>query len=187
MEVDVSASIFFNQKDEKKDEEKWLRCVAPTKGWKEHTCTGRRGGRQNFGGRPSRRDLPDALTAIGDANSAGPVPVDDTNDDDWFDDVAVEKSQFLLRLAPRIRRPESNTSEYLVGRLEGLLEGLLVQVWQLAEYEECHDDNGKRARAGWGLGTAARRSQYAVLLLTAATCLSALAILLWGSRIVTFL
>jgi hypothetical protein len=46
---------------------------------------------------------------------------DSADNDNGFDAVAVEKSQFLLRLAPRTRRPESNTAECLVGCLEGLL------------------------------------------------------------------
>jgi hypothetical protein len=69
----------------------------------------------------------------------------------------MKKSRFLLWLAPRIRRLEIDTAKCLVGRLEGLL----VQVRQLAEKERDDDD--------------------ADFLLTVAACLRALALLSRGS------
>ena len=109
--------------------------------------------------------------------------MDGADDDNGFDAVAVEKSRFLLWIASRTWRLESNTAECLVRRLEGLM----VQVQQPAEDEECDNNNGKHAHTIRDLGTGVQRSRQAVLLLTVTTCLSALALLLWGLQITPIL
>jgi len=51
--------------------------------------------------------------------------------------VIMEKSRFLMKLAPRIRRLESDTAKCLVGRLESLL----TKVRHLTEEENDNDNN----------------------------------------------
>ena len=57
--------------------------------------------------------------------------------------VIIEKSRFLMKLAPRIRRLESDTVKCLVVRLEGLL----MQVRHLEE-EDCRKSNDESGSSG---------------------------------------
>lgn len=80
--------------------------------------------------------------------------------------VIIEKSRFLMKLAPRIRRLESDTVKCLVVRLEGLL----MQVRHLEE-EDCRKSNDESGSSGHGDG---RKEK---LLLMIGHCLRGLALL----------
>ena len=98
------------------------------------------------------------------------------DDERGIDGVAMEKSRFLMKLAPRIRQLESDTAKCLVGRLESLL----------AKVREAAEEARDRA-AGDDEGAAAdgRRPSSSPppsdLLLTVGACLRGLALLSRGS------
>jgi len=71
------------------------------------------------------------------------------DDDGNANGIVMEKSRFLMKLAPRIRRLESDTSRCLTGRLEGLL----AKVRRLTE--EKGDEDGVRPAAAQSATAAA--------------------------------
>eukprot|EP01082_Thalassiosira_pseudonana_P005647 g5361.t1 g5361 contig2:380600-383244(+) len=78
--------------------------------------------------------------------------------------VIIEKSRFLMKLAPRIRRLESDTVKCLVVRLEGLL-------MQVRHLEDCRKSNDESGSSGHDDG---RKEK---LLLMIGHCLRGLALL----------
>ena len=69
---------------------------------------------------------PNILPSLNDTSSSGGV-----------NNVIMEKSRFLMKLSPRIRRLESDTAKCLVGRLESLL----IKVRSLIEEEQRQANN----------------------------------------------
>ena len=56
--------------------------------------------------------------------------------------VIMEKSRFLMKLAPRIRRLESDTAKCLVGRLESLLVKVRTLMEEQQRQQSNNDDDG---------------------------------------------
>ena len=105
------------------------------------------------------------------------------DDDGNANGVVMEKSRFLMELAPRIRRLEGDTSRCLTGRLEGLL----VKVRRLTE-EKGDDDGSHPAAARSAVAAAAdgnadddyrrrRQRRSEALLVTVGSVLRGLALL----------
>jgi len=101
-----------------------------------------------------------------------------SNDNTSLNGVVLEKSRFLAKLAPRIRRLESDTAKCLVSTLEELL----VRVRTLMEDD--HDANEEGQGGGGGDNTTVydnnkqqRKSQHDDLLLMIGHCLRGLALL----------
>jgi hypothetical protein len=75
-------------------------------------------------------------------NNVLPSLDDDYGDSSSANGAVMEKSRFLLKLAPRIRRLEGDASRCLAGRLEGLL----AKVRRLAEEGGAAAAEGRRIR-----------------------------------------
>eukprot|EP00584_Thalassiosira_punctigera_P007234 CAMPEP_0172538914 /NCGR_PEP_ID=MMETSP1067-20121228/10199_1 /TAXON_ID=265564 ORGANISM="Thalassiosira punctigera, Strain Tpunct2005C2" /NCGR_SAMPLE_ID=MMETSP1067 /ASSEMBLY_ACC=CAM_ASM_000444 /LENGTH=984 /DNA_ID=CAMNT_0013324507 /DNA_START=27 /DNA_END=2981 /DNA_ORIENTATION=- len=122
-----------------------------------------------------------AVDASNDSDNANILPsLNDVNADGGINGVVMEKSRFLMKLAPRIRRLESDTAKCLAGRLESLL----AKVRRLKEEEKDCDDEDDNGRQDSGrskqLKEEQRRRVQQVLLLTISSCLRGLALLRRG-------
>jgi len=120
------------------------------------------------------------LPSLDDASSSA-------NGGGGINGVIMEKSRFLMKLAPRIRRLESDTAKCLVGRLESLL----TKVRHLTEEENDGDDDRandddvdaderRESSHTEQLEAERRRRIRNSLLLTISSCLRGLALLRKG-------
>ena len=108
-----------------------------------------------------------------DADTSNMLPTlnDTSSATSGINGVIMEKSRFLMKLAPRIRRLESDTAKCLVGRLESLLA-------KLRQLTEDSNDNGLGDSA---INKQQKEQRSDELLLMLGHCLRGLALLGKGS------
>jgi len=122
----------------------------------------------------------DNTNAIDASNNVNTLPsLNDDASGGGLNGVIMEKSRFLMKLAPRIRRLESDTAKCLVGRLESLL----AKVRYLMEEEEdaSKEDTNETTLSGVAGSHKKKEHERQNLLLTIASCLRGLALLSKGS------
>ena len=114
----------------------------------------------------SSNSNPNILPSLNDTSSSGGV-----------NNVIMEKSRFLMKLSPRIRRLESDTAKCLVGRLESLLIKVRTLIEEEQRQANDNDNDGVEGDTNQQQKKEYYKHRHSSLLLTIGHALRGLALL----------